>query len=65
MVQALALRAPSARALREALASQGAAKAADLARALGLSEATASVQLRRLQDAGLAQKGPDGRWAAA
>lgn len=62
---AVALRAPSARALARALRDQGRARAADLARRLDLSEATASVQLRRLQAAGLATRGRDGLWAAA
>ena len=63
--EALALRSPSARALRAALGARGRARAAELARAAALSEATASVQLRRLEAAGLARRGPDGLWAAA
>lgn len=63
MRSAVVLRAPSARALLRAL-GRGPARARDLARALGLSETTASVQLRRLAAAGLAARGADGRWAA-
>lgn len=62
---ALALRSPAARALADALAQGARARAADLARALAISEATASVQLRRLEAAGLAARGRDGLWAAA
>lgn len=58
---ALALRSPSARALASAL-RRGRARASELARALGISEATASVQLRRLEAAGLAARGSDGLW---
>jgi DNA-binding transcriptional ArsR family regulator len=64
MRAALVLRSPAARALAQALEAQR-ARAADLARSLNLSEATASVQLRRLEAAGLVQKGADGLWAAA
>jgi DNA-binding transcriptional ArsR family regulator len=64
MAGAVVLRAPSARALREAIASQP-ARAAELARALGISETTASVQLRRLAQAGLVVRRGDGRWFAA
>jgi len=60
----LALRAPSARALHDAL-QIGPARGAELARALGLHEATVSVQLRRLAEAGLARRGADGRWVRA
>jgi DNA-binding transcriptional ArsR family regulator len=64
MAGAVVLRARSAHRLRDAL-GQGPARAADLARALGLSETTVSVQLRRLAEAGLVRRAADGRWTAA